>query len=40
MNSWVTKKYIDDEALEFKNIMEAKSKYYHSVVQGSKLALW
>jgi hypothetical protein len=40
LNSWVTKKYIDDEVFEFKNIVEAKLKYYHSVIQGPASALW
>jgi hypothetical protein len=31
--------YIDNEVFEFKNIAEAKSKYYHSVIQGPTSAL-
>jgi hypothetical protein len=33
------KRYIDNEMFEFKNIAEAKLKYYHSVIQGSASAL-
>jgi hypothetical protein len=33
------KKYIDNEVSEFKNIAEAKPKYYHSMMQGPALAL-
>jgi hypothetical protein len=33
------KRYIDNEVFEFKNIAEAKPKYYHSVIQGSTSAL-
>jgi hypothetical protein len=39
MNSWVTKRYIDNEVFEFKNIAESKPKYYHSVIQGLASAL-
>jgi hypothetical protein len=32
-------RYIDNEVFEFKNIAEAKPKYYHSVIQGPASAL-
>jgi hypothetical protein len=32
-------RYIDNEVFEFKNIAEAKPKYYHSVIQGPTSAL-
>jgi hypothetical protein len=33
------KKYIDNEVFEFKNIAEAKPKYYNSMMQGPASAL-